>query len=406
MGQEHLGNLMALSGAEVVAIADPHEPSRAQMRNLWSGGVGGSALRGIRPGDDGGDGNPGGKNGSSGPDNPGDTYPDNPGGNSGPGNPGGARPPLAEFDNHREMLSAGLCDAVVVSTPNFTHLDVMADVFATPCHVMVEKPLGLNVKECLKIMDLAEKANYGGLAWVGLEYRYMPPIARLIKEVQDGLVGQLKMVAIREHRFPFLDKVDNWNRFARSTGGTFVEKCCHFFDLMDIIAQARPAQVFASGSQAVNHLDERYGGECPDMLDNAYVVVEYANGVRGMLDLCMFADATHNQEEVVAVGDRGKVEAFVPEGIVRKGRRGQHWIGDVETQEVTDDRVAFEGGHSGASYLELLAFVEAIAGGREPEVTLLDGLWAVAVGQAGHLSIEKRRPVEMSEVMPKSLLGG
>lgn len=385
MGREHLGNLMALPGAEVVAIADPHEPSRAQLRNLWSGGDGGNALRGVRPGDSSEGGNGGGDNNFASSDE---------------------RPPLAEFDSHRDMLAAELCDAVVVSTPNFTHLEVMADVFATPCHVMVEKPLGINVEECLKIMDLAEKSDHDSLAWVGLEYRYMPPIARLIKEVERGLVGRLKMVAVREHRFPFLDKVDNWNRFHRSTGGTFVEKCCHFFDLMDIIAQARPAQVFASGSQAVNHLEERYGGERSDMLDNAYVVLDYANGVRGMLDLCMFADATHNQEEVVAVGDQGKVEAFVPEGIVRLGRRGQHWIGDVETEEVTDDRVAFEGGHNGSSYLELLAFVEAIADGREPEVTLLDGLWAVAVGQAGHLSIEQRRPVEMSEIVPKSLLGG
>lgn len=45
------------------------------------------------------------------------------------------------------------------------------------------------------------------LVQVGLEYRYMPPVAKLIEIVKGGSVGQVKMVAIREHRFPFLVKV-------------------------------------------------------------------------------------------------------------------------------------------------------------------------------------------------------
>lgn len=42
---------------------------------------------------------------------------------------------------------------------------------------------------------------------VGLEYRYMPPVAKLIEKVKGRDFGNIKMVAIREHRFPFLVKV-------------------------------------------------------------------------------------------------------------------------------------------------------------------------------------------------------
>lgn len=55
--------------------------------------------------------------------------------------------------------------------------------------------------------------------------------------------------------------MDNWNRFNRNSGGTLVEKCCHFFDLMNLILRAKPLRVLASGAQDVNHLDERYNGE-------------------------------------------------------------------------------------------------------------------------------------------------
>lgn len=47
----------------------------------------------------------------------------------------------------------------------------------------------------------------------------------------------------------------------------------------------------------------------PDILDNAYVIVEYENGSRGMLDLCMFAEGSRNEQEICVVGDTGKVKS-------------------------------------------------------------------------------------------------
>lgn len=48
----------------------------------------------------------------------------------------------------------------------------------------------------------------------------------------------------------------------------------------------------------------------PDIIDNAYVIVEFENGSRGMLDLCMFAEGSKNEQEIVVVGDIGKVSSF------------------------------------------------------------------------------------------------
>lgn len=55
--------------------------------------------------------------------------------------------------------------------------------------------------------------------------------------------------------------MNNWNRFNANTGGTLVEKCCHFFDLMRLFAGANPVRVMASGAIDVNHKDERYDGK-------------------------------------------------------------------------------------------------------------------------------------------------
>ena len=120
------------------------------------------------------------------------------------------------------------------------------------------------------------------------------------------------MLAIREHRFPFLMKVGDWNRFNRYTGGTLVEKCCHFFDLMRLLMRCEPVRIYASASVAHNHRDERYPEGVPDILDNAFVTVDFAGGQRASLDLCMFAEGSRYQEEISAVGPRGKAECFVP----------------------------------------------------------------------------------------------
>jgi hypothetical protein len=155
----------------------------------------------------------------------------------------------------------------------------------------------------------------------------------------------------------------------------------------------------ASGAQDVNHLDERYDGQTPDILDNAFVIVDYASGARALLDLCMFAEATHHQEELSVVGPMGKIEAFMPQNEVRIGRRGEHWIGGVEERVVHDETIAHKGLHNGSSYLEHVRFLAAITGDGPVEVTLDDGLWSVAMGVAAHRSIEWDRPVMIEEVM-------
>ena len=140
---------------------------------------------------------------------------------------------------------------------------------------------------------------------------------------------------------------------------------------------------------------EEYDGETPDILDNAYVIVEFANGVRAMHDLCMFAEGSRNQEEMAAVGSTGKLECFMPAGeLVYEPRRPKQ----VEVVTVGVDETIREAGyHHGATYFEHRAFLRAIREGSGPEVSARDGLWAVAMGLAAQRSIEERRSVEMAE---------
>ncbi len=339
MGCEHIRNLGLVPGVKVTAIADPDERSRGWGRLAAGGDV-------------------------------------------------------EVYGDHRDLLARAGIDAVVIASPNHTHFAVLQDVFRTRLHVLVEKPLCTTVDDCRRVVDAA--ARHPAITWVGMEYRFMRPVARLIEEVHGGTIGRLRMLAIREHRFPFLKKVGDWNRFSRNTGGTLVEKCCHFFDLMNLTTRARPVRVYGSGGIDVNHLDERYDGERPDILDNAFVTVDFDSGARALLDLCMFAENSTNEMEIAATGDRGKAEAFIPAHKLVLTRRDRNEPAIVSFH--VDPRAREAGAHHGSTFLEHVAFRDAIRAGGKPIVSVEDGALAVAVGAAGERSVRERRPVELAEL--------
>ncbi len=306
-----------------------------------------------------------------------------------------AKHPIGLHENVESLLAGEDLDLLLIATPNHTHAQILEPLLDAPIHLVVEKPLCTTLEDCQHMVDRTR--DRPGLFWVGMEYRYMPPITRLLEEVSGGRAGNLHMLSIREHRFPFLKKVDEWNRFNRNTGGTLVEKCCHFFDLMNLIVGRRALRVFASGGRDVNHLDERYAGETPDILDNAFVLIDFEGGVRAMLDLCMFAEASRNEQEISVTGDRGKIECFIPESRVIIGERANR---EIETIEVPVASEILEAGfHHGATYYQHRAIVEAIRDPAAPRISAEAGLEAVAIGIAAQRSIESGSPVTMESLV-------
>lgn len=346
MGVEHIHNLAITPGAELVAIADPVEASLGWVRNAL-----GAKSDGVR-----------------------------------------------SYSSAAELAAVGGIDAVIVASPNHTHREVLGPLFDAGLHILCEKPLATNIDDARWIVDRAARAS--GIFWTAMEYRFMPPAAEFIREIHARRVGRLQMLSIREHRFPFLVKVGDWNRFAANTGGTMVEKCCHFFDLMRLIVQSEAVRVYCSGGMDVNHLDENYGGKRPDIIDNSYTTVDFANGVRAMLDLSMFADGAENQEEITAVGDTARLDCLIPEGsLVFSPRVGFMNPKRVERRHVGVDQHALEAGsHHGATYYQHQKFIAAVRGEGPVEVTATDGLMAVAIGVAAEISAREKRVVTMDEL--------
>ncbi len=351
MGQEHLHNIGLLEGARVAAIFEP-DPAMA------------NAAKTIAP-------------------------------------------DAVLLGSVQELLAVNELDCLVIASPNHLHVEQICEIAQIrPLPLLVEKPLFTDPQDAARMERL--QRDYPHPIWVAMEYRYMPPIAALIEKI--GETGGVRMLTIREHRFPFLEKVGNWNRFNRNTGGTFVEKCCHFFDLMRLILHSDPVRISASGGQAVNHLNESYDGEVPDILDHGYVLVDFANGARAMLELCMFAEGSRYQEEISAVGPEAKIEALVP----GPGRFWPKHLGEPPVPQVilsprdpkgpvaqeipVDPRLLAAGDHNGSTFYQHKGFMDLLRGKKAgPDVSLRDGIWAVKMGLAAQKALETGETVRLLE---------
>lgn len=347
MGQEHIRNIALLDDATVAAVADPDDGMRSAAM-ATSGGQG--------------------------------------------------------FADAEALIAADVADVFLIASPNDMHAGMVQRLLATDKPILVEKPLATTTAACRDLLSQAK----GRIApiWVAMEYRYMPPVQRMIQMLDQGAVGTPRMVSIREHRFPFLQKVDDWNRFNARTGGTLVEKCCHFWDLMRLLLRADPVRVYASAGVDVNHRDERYAGGIPDIIDNAYVVVDFANGTRGMLDLCMFAEGSHWQESIAVTGPNARVEAFIP-GPARFAPDGKPREAEVvtslralkeELREVvhTPPELLIAGDHHGSTFYQHRRFLDLVRTGKgAPDVSLSDGYWSVLVGEAAEESARSGQAIDL-----------
>ena len=309
---------------------------------------------------------------------------------------------LVAYDSLEAACNDPAVDGLVICTPNFSHIDIVRVAAKSGKHILLEKPMATTIPDAYEIAQTAK--GYSGVFQIGLQYRYKPIYVEAIHEaLERKTIGDVKTITILEHRFPFLDKVKQWNKFSKYSGGTLVEKCCHYFDLMNLFAGARPVSVFATGSMAVNFLEFEYAGQKSDILDNAFVIVTYENGVRASFNLCMFSPMFY--EELVLCGDEGRLKAWENEDFLPAHKTDTHL--EVLCGDHRPTRIGApcyptfiqQSGHNGATYFEHVNFVNNIEGKPTRTASALEGFWSVVVGAAAEASVQAGGPVLVNDLL-------
>ena len=137
------------------------------------------------------------------------------------------------YTSLRDMLSREELDAVAISTPHYLHFPQAVEVMEAGLHVLVDKPMAINLVEADEMIRLSERK--GVKLGVIFEFRFDPDIERMKKLIDEGKLGKLIMgeAVVEWHRpAEYYERSDWRGRWATEGGGALINQAIHTIDLL------------------------------------------------------------------------------------------------------------------------------------------------------------------------------
>jgi predicted dehydrogenase len=174
-----------------------------------------------------------------------------------------------------QALSDSAVEAVYVASPVFLHAPQTIQSLRAGKHVLCEKPMAMNAAEARHMVHAAEES--GRVFSVAYYRRAYPKLLRAKQLLEAGAIG--KPVLGELTSYGWFDGKETHRGWlidpAKAGGGPLFDVASHRIDVLNFLF-GQPLRVSAQLSNAVHH----YAVE-----DNGTVLVEYAGGVRGIVDV-------------------------------------------------------------------------------------------------------------------------
>ncbi|MGV2865606.1 Gfo/Idh/MocA family oxidoreductase [Achromobacter sp. AGC39] len=272
-------------------------------------------------------------------------------------------------------------DAIVLVTPTSMHADQAIAALQAGKHVFIEKPLALDVADCLRV-EAAASARPDLIAMVGFVRRFDPSHARAFDSVQQGDIGRPFLV--RSQTCDRLDPDGAFLAFAPTSGGIFMDCSVHDIDLARwMLGNPKATRAFASGTIAVHE-----GLAAMGDVDNGMAIVEFEGGARAVFYASRTFLHGHEQHTEI-IGTQGKL-------LIGQGAPRDHIVrsdGQGVRHQATGD---FFERFSDAFRHELAAFVDACRRGAISPLSLQDATEATRIARAVTASLHHGQPQDIA----------
>jgi len=349
------------------------------------------------------------------------------------------------FTNFDEMLAKTKPELLMVTTVDSTHHEFITKALAKGITVITEKPMVTEANQCQAVLDAEKK--YNNKVIVTFNYRYAPKHEKIKQIIQSGEIGDVTSVDFAWYLDTShgADYFRRWHRLKSGGGSLWVHKATHHFDLVNWWINADPVEVSAYGKlnfygkagafRGTNCRTCPYKSNCNyfwditkdarlmklyaecedvdgylrdgcvfkedvDIYDTMSSVVKYSNGVT--MNYSLNASMPYEGYQISFNGTRGRLdirdyerqpwevkevqEAYLTKNFTKKREkldmpniRGAHYGGDARLQEVI---------FRNAEVPDYLKLPSARA-----------GAMSCLTGIAARTSIEKSRPVKISELI-------
>ncbi|HEY8563111.1 MAG TPA: Gfo/Idh/MocA family oxidoreductase [Pyrinomonadaceae bacterium] len=349
------------------------------------------------------------------------------------------------FTNFEEMLAKTKPDLLMVTTVDSTHHEFITKALAKGITVITEKPMVTEADQCQAVLD-AEKRHNNKLI-VTFNYRYAPKHEKIKQIIESGAIGDVTSVDFAWYLDTShgADYFRRWHRLKSGGGSLWVHKATHHFDLVNWWLGADPVEVSAYGKLNVygkagpfRHTNCRpcpHKEKCPfywdmtkdarlmklyaecesedgytrdgcvfkediDIYDTMSAIVKYSNGVS--MNYSLNAAMPYEGYMISFNGTKGRLD-------VRDYERQPWQVAEVQeaylTKNFTKKREKLEmpnirGGHFGGdARLQDVIFKNAEVPDYLKLPSARAGAMSCLTGIAARTSIEKSRPVKISELI-------
>lgn len=147
------------------------------------------------------------------------------------------------------MLREARPEVVIVTTVDSTHHEYLIAAMEAGCDVITEKPMTIDAGKCRELLDARRRT--GRSCRVTFNYRYSPPRSQVKELLMNGEIGDVLSVdfhwLLNTHHGA--DYFRRWHARKESSGGLFVHKATHHFDLINWWLGATPVSVMAMGKR-------------------------------------------------------------------------------------------------------------------------------------------------------------
>jgi predicted dehydrogenase len=192
------------------------------------------------------------------------------------------------FTRYQDLLASDV-DAVIISTPVYLHPEHFEAAVRSGKHIYIEKPAGLDVAGCQRVMRAAASADKSRNISFGFQRRYGQNFLKAKKLVDSGAIGPIRQAhahwikGLQEifewtslpPRDTELEKIRQWKWWRDTFGDSIVETYCHGIDVLNWFLGGHPLKAHGSGGRTLI----RFG----DIRDHLNVSFEYPDNVQASL---------------------------------------------------------------------------------------------------------------------------
>ncbi len=267
-------------------------------------------------------------------------------------------------------------DALIIATPHDLHRDMAVDSLEAGKHVLIEKPMANSERQCLDIIEAAEKSRC--IAMHGYVMRYAPLVREYCRMIREKRYGECFHFSIWTEQYTDLSR-GNWlGQSARCGGGQLFSHGCHYIDIL----------LYCLGAPVCGtHVGTNKGTPWMEMEGTSNVCIKFENGTTGYHFGTWGSRGSKLRYSMHAHCTGGMLELDYSNGDIRLWLDHTHGdLGGMSREELSDpanrprSRVLShrEPGEK-TTGAEIEHFLDCIESGSRPETDLYSGMQGLRV---------------------------